>query len=115
MPTEVQKFPLYLVPVSITLEFSGQEVDPDLITKVLETQPDSFLRAGEYKKLWSGQEVISEKGVWELSRISITEDDFDFGEYKEWCNFLTSEKQGLLQLYEMGCWGKLNINLNPGI
>ena len=80
-------------PVLVRLIFSGPSVDPDLVTQESGVVPDEI------------PENIPSVGAWKFSRLETSEDDTEWGIYREWHKFLEERSEAFRKLKARGLGG----------
>ncbi|HEY9683386.1 MAG TPA: hypothetical protein V6C86_17540 [Oculatellaceae cyanobacterium] len=96
--------------VSVKLIFVRQFVDLELISRELGVQPDEDIEREKYSVAPRKSGVVTASS-WTFSQISTSEEDVEWGVYKEWCKFLLEKSSAIEKLSKQGYEGYLEISL----
>ena len=85
------------------LVFSHPDVDPDVVTQLLDLTPSETLHVGELGRYeWNGEQFVSNVGLWKL-RLSLADDSQTVEEQLAvWIEILKPKSAALGRLAELG-------------
>ena len=96
------------------LVFCQEDVDPDLVTRVLCIEPTELLRFGELGKYYNGAEYISQVGLWKLELENTNQAEIVEDQISRWISLLEPKIEQLNQLEKLGYSPYLECIAEPG-
>jgi len=96
------------------LIFCREDVDPDVVTKILCLEPTESVRVGDSEKYDNGSEYTSHNGVWKLELEDANRTETVEDQISRWVSLLEPKIEQLNQLKELGYSPYLDCIAEPG-
>ena len=80
------------------LVFCRENVDPDLVTRLLGFTPSEKLKVGDITRIWGGPETPSQMGVWKLDLPGLASGDTVEEQLARWVGLLQPKAEALVSL-----------------
>lgn len=93
---------------SITLIITGDDLDPERVTEILQLSPSQSWKRGEKKVFRSGRKFVYPWGGWKLFQKENTNEEGLEKQFEWWVDALASKSIQIRQLEEMQCFAVLD-------